>query len=106
MTTFGERIIGAAKLRSATYEDVEHDSSALGQALAVVVMSSLAAALGTGVHPGAGDIIRGTLLALTSWFLWAGLTFFIGAKLLATRTLTRHGASCCARQVLPRPFGY
>ena len=46
MATFGERIVGAAKLRAATYEDVEHDTTAMGQAVAIVVMSSIAAALG------------------------------------------------------------
>jgi hypothetical protein len=85
MASFGERIIGAAKLRAATYEDVEHDGSATGQALAVVILSSLAAGLGTGAHLGAVGLVRGTLTALLSWFIWAALTFFIGTKILATR---------------------
>ena len=85
MASFAERIVGAAKLRSATYKDVEHDRTALGQTLAIVVMSSIAAGLGARIHSGAGDLIRSTLLALVSWFIWAGLTFLIGTKLLATR---------------------
>ena len=83
MASFGERIVGAAKLRSATYEDVEHDPTAMGQAMAIVVMSSIAAALGARIHTGAGDIVRSTLFALGSWFVWAGLTFLIGTKLFA-----------------------
>jgi hypothetical protein len=86
MTRFGERIIGAAKLRSATYEDVEHDNTAITQALAVVMLSSIATALGAGIHAGAGDVVRGTVLALISWLFWAGLTFFIGTKILGTQS--------------------
>jgi len=85
MASFVERIVGAAKLRSATYEEVEHDTSAMGQAIAIVIMSSIAAAFGGRIHTGAGDLVRSTLLALVSWFVWAALTFLIGTKLLATR---------------------
>jgi len=84
MATFGERIVGAAKLRAATYEEVEHDTAAMGQAIAIVIMSSIAAALGARFHTGPVDLLRGTLLALISWFIWAGLTFVIGTRLLST----------------------
>ena len=84
MATFRDRIIGAAKLRSATYEDVEHDTTAMGQAIAIVVLSSIAAAFGSRTHAGPGDLLRSTLLALISWFMWAGLTYLIGTKLLST----------------------
>jgi hypothetical protein len=86
MSTFGDRILGAAKLRPATYEEVEHDRTALGQAMAVVVLSSIAAALGSGLNAGAGDLVKGTLAALISWFIWAAITFFIGTKMLAANT--------------------
>jgi hypothetical protein len=85
MASFAERILGAAKLRSATYEEVEHDRGAMGQAMAIVVMSSVAAAIGARIHTDAGDLVRSSLFALVSWFVWAGLTFLIGTKLLATR---------------------
>jgi hypothetical protein len=84
MTRFGERVVGAAKLNAATYEDVEHDREATGQAIAVVVLSSLAAGLGTGGQLGAAGLLRGTLIAILSWLIWAALTFFIGTKILAT----------------------
>ena len=44
--TFLRRLDGAAMLDPATYEDVEADTSATPQALAVVVCSSVAAAIG------------------------------------------------------------
>ena len=39
MTNFSNRIIRAAKLDVALYEEVEADKSALGQAMGVVVLS-------------------------------------------------------------------
>ena len=86
MATFGDRIVGAAKLRVATYEEVEHDSGATGQALAVVVLASVAASVGAGAHLGLAGLLRGTLTSILSWFIWAALTYFIGSKILATRS--------------------
>ncbi|HYR84426.1 MAG TPA: YIP1 family protein [Terriglobia bacterium] len=84
MASFRDRIVGAAKLSVATYEEVEHDNGATGQAIAIVVLSSLAASLGSGAQLGAGSLLRGTLTSILSWFIWAALTYFIGTKILAT----------------------
>ena len=69
MATFGDRIVGAAKLRVATYEEVEHDSGATGQALAIVVLASVAASVGAGAHLGLAGLLRGTLTSILSWFI-------------------------------------
>ena len=84
MATFSERVIGAAKLNVDTYEDVEADTGATGQAAVVVVLSSLAAGIGSvGLGAtGAGGIIAGTLAALLSWVIWAFLTYLIGTRLV------------------------
>lgn len=82
MEAYVNRIIRAAKLEVQLYEEVEHDVDALGQAMGVVVLSSLAAGLGRlGTH-GVNGIIWGTLGALAAWFIWAYLTYFIGTKIL------------------------
>ncbi len=46
--TFLSRVIGASRFDIQTYEEVEADHTALGQALGVVVISSLAAGIGAG----------------------------------------------------------
>ena len=46
MTTFLNRMTGAALLNAAIYEEVEADRSATIQAMAVVALSSLAAGVG------------------------------------------------------------
>ena len=47
MTSFQDRIIRAAKLDVNLYEEVEADTGAMGQAMGVVVLSSIAAGIGT-----------------------------------------------------------
>ncbi len=82
MSTFAQRMIGAAKLDAAIYEEVEADSGAMGQAMAVVCLAAVAAAIGTIGHGGARGPVVGLLGALLGWFVWALLTWFIGTKIL------------------------
>lgn len=81
--SFLQRIIGAVSLDVAIYEEVEADRTATGQALAVVVLSSLAAgvgAYGLGESPLSRIGLIGSL-SLVAWVAWALLTFEIGARL-------------------------
>jgi len=82
MTSFKDRIIRAAKLDVHLYEEVEADTGALGQAMTVVILSSLAAGIGTFQHGGLSGIFIGTIGALIGWYIWAYLTYFIGTKIL------------------------
>jgi hypothetical protein len=84
MATFTQRIIGAAKLDVHIYEEVEADSTAFGQAMGVVILSSVAAGIGmAGQQKGLGLIV-GTVGGLVGWFIWAWLTYFIGTRILPT----------------------
>lgn len=82
MTGYKDRIIRAAKLDVNLYEEVEADTGALGQAIGVVALSSLAAGVGTISRGGTEGIAVAVVAALVTWFLWAYLTYFIGARLL------------------------
>ncbi|HKK14376.1 MAG TPA: YIP1 family protein [Gammaproteobacteria bacterium] len=82
MNQFADRMIRAAKLEAEVYEEVEADQSAMGQALGVVVLSSLAAGLALVGTQGAAGLLMATAGALIGWFVWALLTYLIGAKLL------------------------
>lgn len=84
MSSFAKRMLGAAQLDVAIYEEVEHDKDATGQALGVVVLSALCAGIGGAAVGGFGALIGLTLAALVGWFLWAGVIYLIGGKLLAT----------------------
>jgi len=56
----------------------------LGQALGVVVLSSVAAGIGSMSAAGGRGLIAGIIAALIGWFIWAGLTYVIGTRLLPT----------------------
>jgi hypothetical protein len=80
MATFGERVIGAARLNTAIYEEVENDKGATGQAAGVVVVASIAAGLGG--HPSVSGLVFGVIAGLVAWVIWSYLTWFIGTKWL------------------------
>ena len=82
MSSFTDRMIRAAKLDVALYEEVEADTGAMGQAMGVVILSSVAAGIGTISVTGIKGLIFGTIVALLGWFIWAFLTYFIGTRLL------------------------
>ena len=82
MANFGKRIVRAAKLEVALYEEVEADKSALGQAMGVVVLASIAAGIGTIARGGIPGMLVGVIAALIGWYIWAYLIYLIGTKLL------------------------
>jgi len=83
MSTFAERMIGAATLDVHTYEEVEADTTATTQAMGVVVLSSIAQGIAGLPHGGGGfGFVAGTIWALIGWFIWAFLVYIIGTKVL------------------------
>ncbi len=62
--SFTERMVGAARIDPAIYNEVEHDTTATRQAAGVAGM------------------IGGVVSALLGWLLWSGITYLIGDKLL------------------------
>jgi hypothetical protein len=78
MASLKDRIIRAARLDVNLYEEVEADKGALGQAMVVVVLSSIAAGIGSIERAWFSGILIGTITALIGWFFWAYLTYFIG----------------------------
>ncbi|MEA1995342.1 MAG: YIP1 family protein [Campylobacterota bacterium] len=92
MSGFWDRIIRAAKLDVGLYREVEADKGALGQAMAVVVLSSIAAGIGTMGSGGIGRVLVVIVFALIGWYIWAYIAYFIGTKLLPEpQTKANHG---------------
>ena len=85
-------MIRAAMLRPDAYEEVEANKSATGQAMAIVVLVSIATGIGyTGLAEAAGQetaswsligMVLGVVASLLGWALLAWITFMVGAKLL------------------------
>ena len=83
-----QRMLGAARLSSATFEDVEHDSSATLQAVAVVVLVSIAGGIGSyldGDSTIVNALVFGVIAGIASWAVWALVVWMIGSTILRTR---------------------
>ncbi len=82
MNPFVDRMIRAAKLDVNVYEEVEADKTAFGQAMGVVILSSVAAGIGSISAASGAGLFFGAIAALIGWFVWSYLTYIIGAKFL------------------------
>ena len=87
------RIKGVLYLDEDTFEEIEHDENATGQAALVVIVASLLGALGISfgpavlqaVKPGTGSAIVNffviVIWSVVAWLLWAAVTYIIGTKI-------------------------
>lgn len=74
-----ERMIGAAMLNVDTYEEVEHDQNATGQAAAVVAIVAVCSAIGASPL-GWISAVGQAGSALVGWVVWAGIAYFVGSN--------------------------
>jgi hypothetical protein len=66
----------------ATFEDIERDPTAMGQAITVIVIAGLAALVGNIFRSGIGGGIAALILSLIGYGVWAVLVTLIGTKLM------------------------
>lgn len=89
-TSLFNRMVRAAQLQPALYEEVEADTSATGQALLVVVLVSVAAGFGSGMDSliaGVGGgfvyvLMYGVAAAIVGWLVWALFAYVFGVSIL------------------------
>ena len=81
MKTLFKRMIGASRLDVQTYEEVEADRGSTTGAVFIVVLASVAAAIGSGARDLA-SVISSVVLLLGTWIDWVALTYLIGVRLL------------------------
>ena len=84
MSVLVDRMVRAGKLDVTVFEEVERERGAQMQAVAVVVISSLAFGIGTGA--GIGGLVTGTIASVLGWYLWAFITYNIGTRFLPEPT--------------------
>ena len=90
-----QRMIGAARLDQALFEEVEADTRATPQAMSVVALATLATVLGTLGLTGAGAV--GLALAVVNglflWAIWAFMSYVLGTTLFRTPETEANWAS-------------
>jgi len=87
-----DRVVRAAKLEVALYEEVEADERLTAQAIAVVVIAAIAGGiggalgaiiLGRGIGGFFAALIVSPIIAVIGYFIWAALTYLIGTRVFA-----------------------
>lgn len=82
-----QRIIGVFKLDVNTFEEIEADTSATGQAALVVLIVALVGALGSGIGAAIADtgffmsFLSTLITTMVGWVVWSAITFFVGTSL-------------------------
>jgi hypothetical protein len=76
-----QRMLRAARLESALYEEVEHDASATTQAFLVIAIVSLAGSLWALLHLNVVGVLLAILGTAVGWVIWAVMTWLVGTKL-------------------------
>ena len=82
--TFVHHLMGAATFDAATYERIETDRHVTTGAAATVLLSSLAAGIGSSgwIGPDLATMAGVTAIAMVTWVAWAVMIFQIGTRLL------------------------
>jgi hypothetical protein len=80
--TFGERVVGALKLDANTFEDIERDQSAMGQAVGVIALAAVSNGIAWIFYSGLSGILTGLVGSLIGYALWATVVWAVGTKLM------------------------
>jgi hypothetical protein len=81
VASFQDRVIGAMRLRAATFEDVEHDTSATAQAAIVVTAVGVANGVAWMSSGGISGIVLTPVYQLVSWVIGSFVLLMVGTKL-------------------------
>jgi hypothetical protein len=83
--TFGQRVAGVLRLDGAVFEEIEANRGVTDQAVAVVILASLAQATSLVSTFDVIGIAHEALLALVRWGLFASITYALGAWIMRDR---------------------
>jgi len=82
MASFGERVVGAMSLKASTFQEIEHDPTAMGQAVGVIVLAAVSAGIGNLFWGGLSGILYGIVTSLIAYAVWAVVVWLIGTKVM------------------------
>jgi hypothetical protein len=76
-----DRILGALRLQESTYEEVEADVKATGEAAFIIVGTSLVSGAVNGALTGVSSGFFGALGSFVGWAFYAWVAYIVGVKL-------------------------
>ena len=82
MASFGERVVGAMQLNPRSFEEVEHDPTAMGQAAGVIALAAVSGAIGNIWYGGFRGIVWSVIAALIGYVVWAAIVWLVGTKVM------------------------
>jgi hypothetical protein len=82
MASFGERVVGAMKGDVNTFEEIERDQTAMGQAVSVILLAGVAALVGNIFRAGVRLGVMSLLLSVIGFAIWSLLVMLIGTKVM------------------------
>jgi hypothetical protein len=82
MASFGERVVGAMRLDANTFEEVERDQTAMGQAVGVIALAAVSIGFGNLYYGGITGIVSNVCVSLIGYVVWAVLVWLIGTKVM------------------------
>lgn len=82
MASLPERMIGAMKGDVKTFQEIEADQNALGQAVTVIVIAGVASLIGNIFRSGISGGILALVMSLIGYAFWTVMIVLIGTKLM------------------------
>ena len=86
MASLPERMIGAMKGDVKTFQEIEADQNALGQAVTVIVIAAVASLIGNIFRAGITGGILSLVTSLIAYAVWTVMIVLIGTKLMPEPT--------------------
>ncbi len=86
MASLQERMIGAMRGDVKTFQEIEADPTAIGQAVTVIVIASLASLIGNIFRAGLTFGIMQMIMALVGYAIWSFLIVIVGTKIMPEPT--------------------
>jgi hypothetical protein len=82
MASLGERMVGAMKADVKTFQEIEADPTAIGQAVTVIIIAGVASLIGNVFRVGVFGGMMSLLISLIGYALWSLLVVLIGTKVM------------------------
>jgi hypothetical protein len=86
MASLGERMVGVMKADVKTFQEIEADPSAIGQALTVIVIAGVATLIGNIFRAGVFGGVLQLVVSLVGYAIWSLAIVLIGTKLMPEPT--------------------